>query len=127
MLLFALDEANGIRKAAPNAQVVDIGEFRVGLAICSDANSRWLQRQYREAKVDAVLYSVTSAVPAVARWRRYWPVARRYDAWLLAANRGGAEGRQTYPGTAFIAAPNCAMQELWKGGEGYVTAVIGRD
>lgn len=40
MLLFALDEANGIRKAAPNAQVVRIGELRVGLAICSDANSR---------------------------------------------------------------------------------------
>ena len=123
--LHFLDEENGVRTAAPNAEVVDIEGFRVGLAICADANSRALVDAYRD-RIDLLLYSVTSAVPFTVGWRRMWPPARTYAAWVLAANRYGTEGTARYPGTAFVAAPNGAVQAFWPGGAGYVVAVVGR-
>lgn len=127
MLLFYLDEQNGIVKAEPNSQVIDIEGFRVGLAICSDANSKWLIEDYRKKDIDVLLYSVTSSVPWLSLKLEYWFMSRRFDAWIIAANRFGAEGRDEYPGTIFIADPNGAMQAISRQGVGYITKTIGKD
>jgi len=126
MMLHDFDERNGITKAEPNAQVVDVNGFKLGLAICADANSRWLVAAYRARRIDALVYSVTSKVPPTVCWFNYWPMSRRFDAWVLAANRSGREGEDVYPGTAFIAGPNGALHAIQGSGSGFVTAVIGR-
>jgi len=128
MLLHYLDELSGITQASPNAQVFEIGEFRFGLAICADANSKWLINTYREEEIDVLLYSVTSKIPSISVFLRYWPFSKRYDAWILAANRYGVEGEDEYPGTVFIAAPTGAIQNVKKDdGPGYITGVIGKN
>ena len=126
MRLHDLDVRNGVSVAAPNAQIVDIEGFRVGLAICADANARWLVDAYRRGQIDVLVYSVTSAVPWVSLRRGTWPMARHYGAWILAANRAGTEGRDVYPGTAFIAAPTGALWAVHEHGPGYAVAVVGR-
>ncbi len=125
MLLHSLDEGSGTTKAEPNAQVADIDGFRCGLAICADANSRWLITQYRAQAIDVLIYSVTSQVPPTVRWFQYWPMARRFGGWVLAANRYGTEDAERYPGTVFIAEPNGALHAFSQG-PGYVTALIGK-
>ncbi|MCY0991733.1 carbon-nitrogen hydrolase family protein [Nannocystis sp. ILAH1] len=126
MLLHDLDVRNGVTVAAPNAQVIEVEGFRVGLAICADANARWLIDSYHSEGVDLLVYAVTSAVPWVSLWRGTWPMARHYGAWILAANRAGTEGEDVYPGTAFIAAPTGALWAVHEKGPGYAVAVVGK-
>lgn len=126
MLLHWIDELNGITRAPPNYEVVRVGELRLGLAICADANSAWLNREYQAAKIDALIYSVTSKVPPTARILKSWPYSRMYNAWILAANRSGTEGDQTYPGTVFVSDPTGRVRAIDNVDNGYVYAVIGR-
>jgi predicted amidohydrolase len=126
VLLHWIDSANGVVKADLNTQVFEIDGVRFGLSICADANSAELHAAYRTRGIDALLYSVTSAVPVTAKWLRYWPYARRYDAWIVAANRSGIEGDESYPGTVFVAAPNGRVQTIANVDDGYVTAVVSR-
>jgi predicted amidohydrolase len=126
MLLHWLDEQGGITQAQPNSQVVEIDGLRFGLAICADANTRWLRDQYVEQKIDVLICPVTSGVPWVTRRLRYWPHAKAYGAWVVAANRFGVEGDDDYPGTVFVAAPNGRMQAVGDLKNAYLTVVIGR-
>ena len=125
MMLHYLDVAGGITEAAPNQQVIDIDGVRFGLAICADANSRWLHRQYLDQRIDALLYSVTSAVPFVSKWLSYWPYSVKYGAWIVAANRFGREGRDQYPGTVFVSAWNGHIQALADLENDYLTSIVG--
>jgi len=126
MLLHYLDEESGITEAAPNAQTFDIGGLRFGLSICADANSPLLVDEYRRRDIDALVYSVTSDVPVISVWLRHWPYSELYGAWILSANRYGTEAAESYPGTAFVSAPNGHIQAIHERGAGYVSAVIGR-
>ena len=126
MLLHWIDELNGITEGPPNYEVVRVGDLKLGLAICADANSAWLNREYRAAKIDALIYSVTSKVPPTAKILKSWPYSRKYDAWILAANRSGTEIDQDYPGTVFVSDPTGRVRVIDDVGSGYVFAVIGR-
>lgn len=126
MLLHYLDEAGGITEAAPNSQTFEIDGIKFGLAICADANSRWLLEQYQHQHIDVLLYSLTSQVPSVSSWLRYWPYSKAYGAWILAANRYGSEGKDSYPGTVFVSAPTGHIQAIAELRGGYLAAVIGR-
>jgi predicted amidohydrolase len=125
MMLHYYDQLNGITKAPPNAEVADIDGFRVGLSICADGNSKWLTEAYRERGIDALIYSVTSKIPFTVSWLKYYPPAKRFNAWVLAANREGQEGKDEYPGTVFIADGGGAVHAIKSEGIGYVTAIIG--
>lgn len=114
-------------RAEPNAQVANVGGFRVGLAVCSDANSKWLMQQYRAARIDALLYSVTSSVPAVSSGGATAPSPGGTTPGYLPRTASVSRVRNGTPGTVFVADPNGAMHALRKEGAGYVTAVIGRD
>jgi predicted amidohydrolase len=127
MLLHYPDEQNGIRKAPPNAEVVTIDGFRAGLAICADGNSKWLTKSYLDDQIDVLLYSVTSKVPLTVFWLKYYPPAKRFHAWVLAANRYGHEEKEDYPGTIFVADRGGAVHSIRSDGPGYVTAVIAKD
>jgi predicted amidohydrolase len=126
MLLHWIDELNGVSQAPPNHQVVRVGDLELGLAICADANSAWLNMEYKAAGIDALIYSVTSNVPPTAKILKSWPYSRKYDAWILAANRSGKEADQNYPGTVFVSDPTGRVRVIDDVDSGYVYAVIGR-
>jgi predicted amidohydrolase len=126
MLLHSIDEANGITKAEPNYQVVTIDGFRFGLAICADANDRWLFEQYKKENLDGLIAPVSSQVPGFSKWLNYWPYGKMYGTWILAANRYGREGEQEYDGTVFAASPRGYLNyaEIPNGNK--MVAIIGK-
>jgi predicted amidohydrolase len=126
MLLHYLDEAGGITEAAANSQTFEIDGVRFGLSICADANSRWLVEQYRRQHIDVLLYSVTSKVPSVSIWLRYWPYSKVYGAWILAANRYGSEGKESYPGTVFVSSPTGHIQAIADLRADFLAAEVGK-
>lgn len=109
MLLHSVDEANGITKAEPNYQVINIDGFKFGLSICADANDKWLFTQYKNENIDALIYSISSEIPWFSKWLNCWPYSKLYNAWILAANRSGREGEQNYSGALFISSPGGYM------------------
>jgi predicted amidohydrolase len=115
MLLYHLDRASGIGQAAPNVQVVDIAGLRVGLMICFDGKSEWLQRELVEREADLVLWSAASQVID----GDVSPTARKLDAWIALANRFGRESDEEYDGSIFIADPSGAVRAAASGGPGY--------
>jgi len=125
MLLHNVDVLGGIAESPPNSQVVEIEGLKFGLAICADANSRWLHSQYVEQGIDVLLCPITSKVPAVSKQLKYWPYSKKYGAWIVAANRYGVEGDEDYPGTVFISAPNGRMQAVEDLQNGYISVIVG--
>ncbi len=126
-LLHYYDELNGVTAAENSASVFQIDHFKVGLSICADANSTWLVNNYREQQIDLLIYSVTSNVPWIIKQFRYWPVARKYNAWIVASNRFGREGKDDYTGLVFIADKKGAIDQKSDKTSGYITATIGKD
>jgi len=121
------DVQNGIIEAQKNAQTFYIDSFQFGLSICADANTRWLMNTYREKKIDALIYSVTSDVPWIIRKTYYWPIAKKYNSWIIAANRFGNEGKDNYPGFIFVADKQGAIHKMKSKGIGYISVVIGKN
>lgn len=126
MLLHSIDETNGITKAEPNHQVVTIDGFRFGLAICADANDKWLYDQYKKENLDGLICPISSEVPWISKWLNYWPYGKIYNAWILAANRVGREGDQVYDGTVFAASPRGYLDYAENSGRNKLVVLIGK-
>lgn len=126
-LLHDYDVQNGITSAVDNAPTFYIDSFKIGLSICADANSTWLINTYKEKQIDGLIYSVTSNVPWICRQFDYWPIAKKYNAWILAANRFGKEGKDDYTGFIFIADNKGAIHKVKNNEKGYITTVIGKN
>lgn len=121
MLLFAADERAGVTEAAPNAQVLSIAGLRVGLMVCYDGKSAWLQRELTARNVDLVLLSIASDMPRAD----VSPTARRLGAWLSVANRYGDEDGFVYSGNAYISDPHGSVRAETHGGAGQVVFDVG--
>ncbi|MCP5061272.1 MAG: carbon-nitrogen hydrolase family protein [Ignavibacteriae bacterium] len=98
--LFLLDEESGFT-AIRNSQVINIKGIRAGLMICADSDNLWLTKKYLEEKVDLVIKS-NSTMDDVYNFAIG---ARRFDAWVISANRSGKEGDSDYLGLIYIADP----------------------
>lgn len=121
MLLFTADERAGITEAAPNAQVFTLDGLRVGLMVCFDGKSEWLQRELTARGADLVLLSIASGMPEAD----VSPTARRLGAWVSVANRYGNEGDFSYSGNAYIADPYGSVRAETHGRDGSVTFDVG--
>jgi len=126
-LLHDYDVQNGITSAVDNAPTFYIDNFKIGLSICADANSKWLINTYKEKQIDGLIYSVTSNVPWICRQMDYWPMAKKYNAWILASNRFGKEGKDDYTGFIFIADNKGAIHKMKNNGIGYITTMISKN
>lgn len=120
MLLFENDEEAGIHEAPPNVQIVDIAGLRVGLMICFDGKSAWLQRELTERRADLVLLSIASDMPR----SDVSPTARRLGAWLSVANRFGEEDDFEYSGDAYVSDDFGTVRAENHGKAGYVIVDI---
>lgn len=121
MLLFEADERAGITEAAPNAQIIDIDGLRVGLMVCFDGKSEWLQRELTGGGADLVLLSIASDMPEAD----VSPTARRLGAWVSVANRYGDEDGFSYSGNAYISDPYGTVRAETHGGAGQATFNVG--
>ncbi len=126
-LLHDYDVQNGITSADNNAPTFYIDSFKMGLSICADANSKWLVNTYKEKQIDALVYSVASNVPWMCRQMDYWPIAKKYNAWIISSNRFGKEGKDDYSGFIFIADNKGAIHKMKNNGMGYITTIIGKN
>ncbi|MEC4048690.1 carbon-nitrogen hydrolase family protein [Flavobacterium sp. SUN046] len=126
-LLHDYDVQNGITTAENNAPTFNIDNFKFGLSICADANSTKLVNAYKEEQIDGLIYSVTSNLPWFCRQMDYWPMAKKYNAWIIASNRYGKEGNDDYTGFIFIADNKGAMHKMKNNETGYITTVIGKN
>jgi predicted amidohydrolase len=127
LLLHDYDVQNGITTAENNAQIFYIDSFRIGLSICADINSKWLINTYKEKQIDVLIYSVTSGIPWIIRQTNYWPIAKKYNAWIIASNRFGKEGKEDYPGIIFISDSKGSIHKKKNRGAGYIVTEIGKN
>lgn len=124
--LHQYDEENGIALGVDQVDICYVNGFKMGLAICADANKKTLIKEYRKNEVDVLLFSVTSNLPWILRQTDYWPIATEYSAWIIGANRYGKENNENYSGYIFIADPNGVIHKKQNGQSGYITSVIGK-
>lgn len=125
--LHEYDELNGITAATNNAETFYINNFKIGLSICADANTKWLINAYNNEKIDVLVYSITSNLPWVIQKMNYWPLATKYNSWIVGSNRFGQEGEDNYSGFIFIADNKGAMQKVQNNKIGYIVASIGKE
>lgn len=124
--LHEYDVLNGIEAGNDQATLCDIDGFRAGLSICADANKKTLIKACKNNRIDILLNSVASDIPWLLKGTRYWPLATKYDSWIISANRYGQEGEEHYSGYIFIADKRGAMHKKRSGSSGYITSVIGK-
>jgi len=98
--LFSLDKESGYTPVR-NAQVIDLKGIRAGLMICADGDNLWLTEKYIEEKVDLIIHSNTTKDGEY----NFSVGARRFDSWIISANRSGKEGDNEYRGMIYIADP----------------------
>ncbi|RWW91939.1 carbon-nitrogen hydrolase family protein [Flavobacterium cerinum] len=123
IFLHQYDVLNGIAAAKEQVDTCSIKNFKVGLAICADANTHFLVNSYKENKVDVLLYPVASKMPFILGTTKYWPFSKSYNAWIVAANRYGVENGEDYPGDIFISDKNGRIHQQSKG-SGYIVTTI---
>ncbi len=109
MLLNSVDERNGITKSDANYQVFEVEAFKIGLAIGSEADDRWLHEQYKNEKINALICPLTSELSFMSKWLNCWPYGKLYNAWIISPNRYGTEDELEYDGIVFAAAPTGYM------------------
>ena len=123
IFLHEFDVLNGITVAKSQIDTCSIENFKIGLAICADANTHFLVDSYKEENIDLLVYPLASNIPFIVSLTDYWPYSREYNAWIVAANRFGAENGEDYSGHIFIADRNGYIHKQSKG-FGYITTTI---
>ena len=98
--LFYLDEESGFTPIR-NAEVIDIKGIRAGLMICADSDNLWLTKKYIEEKVDVIIHSNSTKDSEY----NFSVGARRFNSWVISANRSGKEDDNEYRGMIYIADP----------------------
>lgn len=123
IFLHQYDVLNGIANAKERVDTCSIKNFKVGLAICADANTHYLVNSYKENNIDVLLYPVASKIPFIISTTKYWPFSKAYNAWIVTANRYGVENGEDYPGDIFISDKNGRIHKQNKGA-GYILTTI---
>lgn len=101
----------------------DIDGIKVATLICYDSMSATLLRQVASGGAKLVLLPMADLDDE--NFIKYQPTAQQTGAWVVGANRFGAEDGYSYMGHSFIAAPNGALRDKIAGKEGYAFAEAG--
>lgn len=103
--------------------VTEIGGVPFGLLTCNDMHSERIAEGFADAGVEVVLSALADEAEAVEAggWS---PISPVYNAWVVQANRFGAEGDFDYPGAASILDPAGTVRASLNG-DGWVAESIG--
>jgi predicted amidohydrolase len=103
--------------------VVDVKGIRTAAIICSDVQDAGFRAQLNELGPELILGSLAN--PSDRNWFVGGMTAKMFDAWIVTANRIGADGGNTYDGNSLVADPLGDLRVAVKDREGYLYYDIG--